>query len=277
MRNPLNLLRPEYVYQPRFLFKSLWRRKLTQSETVKLSWGLPITVNGQEIIGQSVAVFGVFDLPVLETLWRLTDKDDLALDIGANIGLMSSVLAKRAKKVIAFEPLPALCKRLRENVAAWGTEGEKVTVYESAVSESSGVAGFEYTELFYMNEGLAHLSENGPIQVNTVRLDDIVDTKIGVMKVDVEGFELSVFRGAQRLFEGRLIRDIVFEEHNTPPTPVISFLEDHGYRIFHLSHSFRALKLGSQRNGQSPNYLATLDAERALARLSPEGWRVLRG
>ncbi len=276
MRNPLNLLKPEYIYQPRFLLKTFWRRRLTRRETVKLSWGLPLIVNGQEIIGKGIAIFGVFDLPVVETLWRLTEKDDLALDVGANVGLMSSVLAKRARRVVAFEPLPMLCERLRENVEAWGAEGEKVTVHEMAVSDISGVAGFEYTEQFYMNEGLAHLSDNGEMQVKTTRLDDLFDSHIGVMKVDVEGFELNVFRGAQQLLERRSIRDIVFEEHGVLPTPATEMLNSYGYSIFHLSHSFRSLRVSNQSNGESSNYLATLDAGRALSRLSPPGWRALR-
>lgn len=274
MRNPFNLLKPEYIYQPRFLLKTFWRRKLTQRETVKLSWGLPLTVNAQELIGQSIAIFGVFDLPVVETLWRLTDKDDLALDIGANVGLMSSVLAKRAQRVVAFEPLPMLCQRLRENVRAWGAAGEKVMVYEMAVSDTSGVAGFGYTELFETNEGLAHLSDKGQMQVKTTRLDDLFDSHIGVMKIDVEGFELNALRGAQQLLEKHLIRDIVFEEHGMLPTPVTCLLESYGYRIFPLAHSFRSLNLNAHKHGETSNYLATLDADRALARLSPTGWRV---
>jgi FkbM family methyltransferase len=189
---------------------------------------------------------------------------------------MSSVLAKRAQRVVAFEPLPMLCERLRENVRAWGAEGEKVIVHEMAVSDASGMAGFEYSELFYMNEGLAHLSDKGQMQVKTTRLDELFDSHIGVMKVDVEGFELNVFHGARQLLERRLIRDIVFEEHDTMPTPVTEFLESYGYRIFHLSHSFRSLKLSDRKHGESPNYLATLDADRALARLTPAGWHAFR-
>ena len=276
MRNPLNLLRPEYLYQPRFLLKTFRRRELSQRETVKLSWGLPLTVNAQELIGKSIAIFGVFDLPVVETLWRLTEKDDLALDIGANVGLMSSVLAKRAQRVVAFEPLPMLCERLRETVRAWEAVGEKVTVHEMAVSDVSGVAGFGYTELFYMNEGLAHLSDNGQMKVRTTRLDDLFDSHIGVMKVDVEGFELNVLRGAPQLLESRLIRDIVFEEHGMLPTPVTGLLESYGYRIFPLAYSFRSLNLKGKNRVETSNYLATLDADRALARLSPPGWHAFR-
>lgn len=63
---------------------------------MKLPWGSEIRVNIGEGIGNTIWRTGVDDLPVLECLWRLTDPGDRCVDVGANIGLMTNVMAFRA-------------------------------------------------------------------------------------------------------------------------------------------------------------------------------------
>ncbi len=60
---------------------------------------------------------------------------------------------------------------------------------------------------------------------------------IGVVKIDVEGFELEVLKGASQVFSEKRVRDCVFEEHRPYPTPVCSWFEERGYRLFRLHRS----------------------------------------
>ena len=67
------------------------------------------------------------------------------------------------------------------------------------------------------------------------RLDALVsETRIDVMKVDVEGHELAVLKGASALLDRRAIRNIVFEEHGGAKSPVCLYLLSKGYKLFSL-------------------------------------------
>jgi hypothetical protein len=90
-----------------------------------------------------------------------------------------------------------------------------------------------------------------------------------------------VLRGAQALLREQRIRDIVFEEFGEYPTPVTEMLGSHGYAIFSLDQRLNgplaAPARGSwaRQSTEDPNYLATADPGRALARLARRGWGVL--
>src|SRR5262245_30886013 len=93
-----NLRKPEYLFRPRQIGRRLlrgWRRPRGDFEVVSLPWGLPLHVSVHDGIGQQLRMMGVFELAVSEVLWRLTEPGDLALDIGSNIGYMTSLLATR--------------------------------------------------------------------------------------------------------------------------------------------------------------------------------------
>src|SRR5882724_1375106 len=105
------LNKPEYWFRPRQLcrkaFFELGYYTRTASAWVYLPWGLRVAVNPHESIGKSLLTHGVYDLAVSETIWRLTEPGDSCLDVGANIGYMTSLLAVRAAesgKVFSFEP-----------------------------------------------------------------------------------------------------------------------------------------------------------------------------
>ena len=61
----------------------------------------------------------MYETEVTESLWRLARVGDLAVDVGANIGYMTSILAVKAGargKINSFEPHPTIFQRLRLNV-----------------------------------------------------------------------------------------------------------------------------------------------------------------
>jgi ubiquinone/menaquinone biosynthesis C-methylase UbiE len=86
---------------------------------VTTAWGLPLEARSDESIGYSLITTGVFDLPVTETLLRLADSGELAIDVGANIGAMTSALAAAvgpAGEVWAFEPNPSVLAVLERSI-----------------------------------------------------------------------------------------------------------------------------------------------------------------
>ena len=98
VRSLLRIATPPYIFQPlqvlkRLRLEYLWRFR--REAYVALPWGLPIKIDPQEAIGHNIASQGLYELGVTETLWRLTELGDLAVDAGANIGYMASVLGVR--------------------------------------------------------------------------------------------------------------------------------------------------------------------------------------
>jgi FkbM family methyltransferase len=293
-----NLVRPHYLFQPTQIVRRIafeFGRADSERQT-RLPWGSVITYCPHETIGLAVARRGIYDFPVCEVLLRLSDAGEAALDIGANIGHMTSLLAHavgKAGTVTAFEPHPTVFTRLSRNVAQWSSDASMahIALRPIALSDRNGTAVLS-TDHFATNQGSGSL-EHGPVTANedvhevvARRLDYLIedDALIGVMKIDVEGHELKVLQGAEGLLSSGRIRDVLFEEHRTPPTPVTELLEHHGYTILRFDEQLfglavgrvdTATQLGKPRQDE-PSLLATQSPERALARLAPRGSAVYR-
>jgi FkbM family methyltransferase len=291
MRLPSRLDKPWYLRRPWQLAR---RFRLPRSgiADVQTPWGAVLRVRINDNIGQSIAYLGVFDLVVTETLSRLVDPGDIAIDVGANIGYTASLLSKRAGKrgeVMAFEPNPRALELLSINAdritgrAGWAP----IRVYpfglSSRAEELNLVVPKDPAHLGSATFDARHTHEEGETRrVPVASLDDVIssDRRVGLMKIDVEGFEFNVLRGAQVLLEER-VRDIVFEETANPPTPVIRLLETAGFAVRALGRSVLGLRVGGpgetipSSGFDAPSYLATRDLERAIRRLSRKGWSAL--
>lgn len=294
----LSLFKPEYCYRPGQILRRLnLPNGASEFAQVRLPWGVPLRVRPQELIGQAILRLGVFELLVTESVWRLTDPGETVADVGANIGYMTSVMARRvgrAGTVWAFEPHPEVFKELDHNSHQWtgGANGAIKTV-NAAVSESAGELSLKVPDAFSGNRGLSTLeggAEEGYtiVTIPGVTLDETLAgvERIGFVKMDVEGHELSVLRGASNLLAGRRVRDWVFEDAAGHPSPVTRLLSDAGYTLFRLKKHFSRPSLlppdapethGAHEAPESPNFLATADPDRARQRFAAGGWQALRG
>jgi len=150
----------------------------------------------------------------------------LVVDLGANEGNFTSAVLGFAPtaRVLAVEPAPGPCARLEARFA--GHAG--VTVVAKAVAERSGTATLHLTahdhnsSLHAPREGMPELYEDAgwtqvdTLEVPTVSLDDLVgDEPVTVVKLDVQGAELDVLRGASRAL-GRtraVLMEVTFVSH----------------------------------------------------------------
>ena len=121
-------------------------------------------------------------------------------DIGAHVGfytLLASKLVGPRGKVLSFEPLPRNAHYLQEHLRL--NSIENVTFIQSAISDKSGTAFFEEERSGYMGS----LSSKGCIEVKTDCLDELIARgdfpAPECMKIDVEGAELSVLKGAESI------------------------------------------------------------------------------
>lgn len=286
---------PEYLLRPAQVVRRVRRKRSARegTETVRLPWGLDLQIKLPELISNALWFKGIYDVVASETIWRLIDEGETCLDIGSHVGYMASLMARRCGgegKVVCFEPHPMLFQELTANIESW-RRAPNVAVIEShniAVSDTSETARLRVPMQWDGNRGTASIAKDGEgthdeIEVQVRRLDELFDDgqKFGVVKIDVEGHEAAVLSGGERLLRRGAIRDIIFEDTGQYPTPAMRLLEGHGYTLFSLAKSFRRPRLCSpDRRGVSPrddpNYLATLDAQRALERMSRAGWGVLK-
>lgn len=296
MRLPAAFDKPQYLFRPAQIVR---RARLASARadgdviTVPLAYGGRIRVRPRDAVGASIARSGVYELAVGEALVRLADPGELVVDAGANIGYMTVLAARRvggAGRVIAIEPHPAVHEELRANVGLIQVSGDvgAVETINVAVSDAPRQADLHIPGEFDVNQGSASLESKAmhsvkrlPVAVDT--LDRIVGSRasVGVLKLDVEGHELSVLRGAEQLLSGSRIRDILFEEHGLPPTAATEHLRQRGYALFRLDRRLLGPKLVSANSTirahrwDPPAFLATRHPERALARLRQPGWAVL--
>ena len=287
----IGLWKPWFVYRPRQIIKRTFSEVGTASmgfTPVATSWGGRVIVDPTRTIGRSIVTTGLFDLAVSETLARLIDAGDTVVDAGANVGYMTvlaATAAGRAGRVLAFEPHPELFAVLERNAAYAHRFGCAVETRQVALGDTDGLASLQVPASFAGNDGLATLvdgqSAARSIPVTVERLDDIVDGPVSVMKLDVEGFEAPVLRGAHRLLTGHRLRHIVFEEHDVQRSEVVRMLKDAGYHLFALGWRMTGLMLQPIEHGRAampydaPSFLATTAPEEVIARTARRGWKVL--
>lgn len=280
--------RPEYVWRPRQVFRRLSRIGTRPPATidVKLPWGADVRVKLSENIGSDIYHYGIFDPIVPEAIWRLLDPGEMAIDVGANIGQNTSLMAFRTKasgSVIAFEPHPTTFQELQRNFGVWQKDRLAPIRLEDVALGSEDSHAFLSSTTYLSGSHLT--SEADGIEVEVRRLDSFIPSEriVGVCKIDVEGHELGVLEGATRTLNRHGIRDILFEDFDTKPNAVTSLLQKHGYSIFELHKGWfkpRLVQLRENSFTESSftfNYLATLDVNRALSRFHKIGWRCLIG
>jgi FkbM family methyltransferase len=162
-------------------------------------------------------------------------------DVGANMGLFSFAaagLAGAAGRVYAFEPDAVMARLLRRS-ARLNPEAAPVEIIPCAVAEDLGLAHFEIAQRSRASNALEgfQLSQGGGVReletVVTVSLDWLAERlpPPDVLKIDVEGAELAVFRGARQLLKTK--RPILIFELTRPNWDEEShLLGDLGYTLF---------------------------------------------
>lgn len=139
---------------------------------------------------------GEFELGLVQYLCRpMLD----AIDVGANEGSYIHFMRRHARTVYAFEPVPWLADGLRYKFR------RRVIVKPLALSDAAGrarlripvVDGALITGLSSLDTPAAAGTEMREFEVETARLDDVYEGDVGFIKIDVEGHEDAVLRGAR--------------------------------------------------------------------------------
>jgi FkbM family methyltransferase len=201
--------------------------------------------NGADLVARTMQA-GSYEAPLpIILMAAVTRSQGLFLDVGANNGLYSVLAAKTRPDAagVAFEPYAPVRDVLQANLALNGVEA-RVAVHDVALSDSAGEAALHVPDSSHgLLETSASLEPDFQSTVRTVtvrkaRLDDIaLDGRISVMKIDVEGHEAAVLRGAVRRLEQD--RPIVFAEMLPGAEPHFPFMTGLFTRLDYLMFRLR--------------------------------------
>ena len=195
---------------------------------------------------------GKYDIHSSHIIDKFVKKSDYCLDIGANIGALSLVMAKKVGatgKVFCFEPGPMTFERLQKNVYLNKGFSEILVLEKSGLSDKPGSLFWHHHE---ENPGDANLSErlegNG-VEVPVVTVDSYFETrgvpKLNFVKIDVESMEYEVIKGGMKTWEKHLpilYYETLKEFEAYRKEPVFKYIEDLlgglGYTFYKLETGF---------------------------------------
>lgn len=203
--------------------------------------------------------------PEIRLLGRIVDPDRAAVDAGAWLGAYTFFLARYAAHVHAFEPQPECAAFLRRAFRS------RVTVHACALGACAGRGRMVAPGGGASQAARLVVEESGPVEVRA--LDELDVGPIGFMKIDAEGAERDVLRGARRtIAASRPVLLVEIEERHLggPVEEVFDLIASLGYRgsfllggrlhplqAFSVEHLQRARLRGDRRRPYVNNFLFT--------------------
>ncbi len=164
---------------------------------------------------------GIFEADNVTVLRALVEPDSCMFDVGANIGLMAiPVLSAEPQcRVISFDPSANVLPSLRKTIAG-SPFGDRWTLVEKAVGAAPGTITFtlssEADSLFDGIRPTHRVASAAQVEVEMTTLDEVWigagKPRVSLIKIDVEGAESEVLRGAAELL--RVERPFVLLEWN---------------------------------------------------------------
>lgn len=195
--------------------------------------------SGDTTVGACLQEFGEFGR-VGSTLAGQLARGATFVDVGANVGAYALPVSRQAARVIAIEAQPGVAALLARNIAE--NRLENVELIAAAAGPNTGAISFPAPQLDERINfgGLGVVSWTGPtVEVPMVRLDDVAPDGTRVVKIDVEGFELAVLEGAERLLAKMRPYWIAEAPSDTPPgRALVQRFHAAGYRTYWLYDPF---------------------------------------
>jgi len=223
--------------------------------------GLFLISNPHETIQRQLTNSGQFEYHLVDLAIRLISKTKgVIVDVGANIGTFTIPVALNypSREIVSFEPQRTVFHHLAANICL--NKLTNVITYRAVISDDDGkqieVPFFDFNERFTGSVSLdeSTVAKRSKIagvaeprtyaerfdRLKAVRLDDVVNEKVCLLKVDVEGMELSVLKSAERI----LRRDapiIIYETWNLPQfelenSQIYEYLASVGYLNYKLGN-----------------------------------------
>lgn len=209
--------------------------------------------------------YGYYSRDIVLLLNKLLKPGMVAVDVGANIGEITMAAANRvgpSGKVFAFEPMSPLFARLQEHVES--NNLDQVTTVQCGLSDQTGSAqlfsasetfhdGTEHKGLGTLYSSTARATPSEIIKIDTLDrfIEDNDLAQVDLIKIDVEGAELPVLKGASNVL-GRFhpyliieIQDEASEQAGYKAADILELLEQLDYRFYTIGRKAKLTSLSA--------------------------------
>lgn len=217
--------------------------------------GLVFPVDRGTLIGWSVHFFGTYEAEIRRQIHALLRPGAVAIDVGANVGwhtLLMAAMVTPTGRVYAFEPNPTIRERLAAALRA--NSLTHVDVDPRALSHYEGRSSFVAPAAGSVWDGTGHLlgdPSDTAVCVECTTLDAFAKAqgfqRLDLIKIDVEGWELSVLRGGREALES--LRPFILFEHDpryvsrsgSTGRTIVRFFRDLDYLVYSLPRRGRVM------------------------------------
>lgn len=231
-----------YISPPKFNFQ--WRIKMPNGKIIKypyvstdpyFSFHFPLSYRRNDKLIRRIEIL----------IDQVYPKDSIYFDVGANLGLRSLYYASSGRTIYMFEPNLKLkeyttrmivannfTKLFIKNNLIGSKEGE---IYDFHISASSYCSSVYHTEL--SGDAIDSIIKMESITLDKFIIHNNISDKVKIVKIDVEGFELDVFKGAMSLL---VSRDIVILLEVLPTSQskkeLFDLLHEHELSIYSIDN-----------------------------------------
>ena len=219
--------------------------------------GRTLEVNFSPFDWDTIFFFGEYERSLSRFVSSMVKPGDLCFDVGANLGWYTTLLSRlvgRGGSVHAFEPVPPTFAELRTNTSRLD-DPSNVRLNMLAVGDRSGRVTIGFDEAG--STGIASIATTGgdvtSFECEMVSVSEYISKHLGAqevtfVKVDIEGSEMMMFHGAERLFQQERMPILLVEMAadwgalcGYAPNDLLDFISQRGdYRFF-------AFEVGSER------------------------------
>lgn len=193
---------------------------------------------------------GDFEVNEISFFKRYLNKSDNIIDIGGNIGLFTCLAAVKAKEIHSFEPTPYIFNRLKENVDL--NQLENCKLYNQALGSTNEILSLNVSingmDAWNTLGKVPNESDFKKVEVDCIKLDTFFEknqwpvSHIQFIKMDVEGWEMNVIKGASNVFSAKDAPDLLIEitdenlnQNQVNGNQVLNELKSLGYHLYELT------------------------------------------
>ncbi len=180
---------------------------------------------------------GTYEPKNVEAIQNTVREDDIAYDVGAHVGYFSVLMGDivgSGGRVIAFEPRGLNLGYLQRHVSV--NNCDNIKIVSKAVGDHSGHAKLETRT----GSGTGYISDTGDEDVEITSIDELVESGAlpppTFLKIDVEGGEMAVLRGARKVIETQRPRMILATHGDAIDAECRALLREWNYEMQDINH-----------------------------------------
>lgn len=189
-------------------------------------------------LGTSLRIYGEWSEGEVLMYDVFLKPTDVVIEVGANIGALTVPLSRRCKEVFAFEPQPQNYELLCTNLSTNGIHN--VSFYPYAIGSEN--AAVNIPSIVELDEAHGVIGDYGGFEVGSGKfvveqrtldsLKAMFGPKVSFIKMDCEGSELEVLKGAEQMIKRDWPLLYMENDRKEKSAALLEWLVDHGYHCY---------------------------------------------